>query len=548
MFGIDRQIRNRHRSRIRGYRRILKSERLQDFRSLIQLLIDCKLVDKGKVVSPFFFGKYSDHELSIRQFVIQKYGGQKLVRDILVGIGDIGNRPTLCTPSQWFSCLKHQQIVFSRKKTNFRWKIESWIRFCFGFYTFWKLFLGNLISVMNKRDVDKVNCYFDALSLTNIPGHASCFKYWDICTWYKDFKERDTGNESVRIGHSAWNGNLSSSSSRCIRYLPPPMLQFTTLSQLASFFMSGLALVAIGLYQNILGRWWYPFLLEEALKAKAVSFLEDQTIADEYLFHFSGCVYRPLWSYEVEAKGAQIVSYFYSTYDQPGLGSKYTSQKFEFCPNSWPKFLVWDEVQGRAIRKYVGNDVDVSVVGPIGFSDSQLSLPDASSPIIAVFNVDPHRRSSHYGISTTAEYHHHCPDARVDFLMDIAEIGECIGAQVLLKLKRDIGPVLPKSYKRLLKSLKSSRSMTVVEPSISAHRLILKADVVISYPFTSTSLIASYFNKPSAFYDPSGWVRPDDVAARGVPILTSKTQLEQWVRAMLNDTKRPTEPRDERII
>jgi polysaccharide biosynthesis PFTS motif protein len=64
-----------------------------------------------------------------------------------------------------------------------------------------------------------------------------------------------------------------------------------------------------------------------------------------------------------------------------------------------------------------------------------------------------------------------------------------------------------------------------IDPGISAFRVILDSDIVISMPFTSTAFIANYYRKKSFFYDPSKSLFEDDRGAQGVELISGYDEL-----------------------
>jgi len=69
-----------------------------------------------------------------------------------------------------------------------------------------------------------------------------------------------------------------------------------------------------------------------------------------------------------------------------------------------------------------------------------------------------------------------------------------------------------------------------IDPGISAFRIIEKADVVISMPFTSTALSARHMGIPSICYDPSFLVSPNDPASHDIQIIQGHEALADWLK------------------
>ena len=61
---------------------------------------------------------------------------------------------------------------------------------------------------------------------------------------------------------------------------------------------------------------------------------------------------------------------------------------------------------------------------------------------------------------------------------------------------------------------------------------IEKADIVVSMPFTSTSLIGNAYSVPSVYYDPFFIISKQDRGANGLPLLSGKDELRQWIKSL----------------
>jgi polysaccharide biosynthesis PFTS motif protein len=279
------------------------------------------------------------------------------------------------------------------------------------------------------------------------------------------------------------------------------------------------------------GHWWHALLLAEAAKANMIQLAEADALATDYLFHYSGTVYRPMWTYEAEKKGSRILCYFYSTSEQVKLPEGYESQRYEWGVASWPTYLVWDSYQAAQVRREMNEDATIKVVGPIWFSTSSLEPPTLSDKSIAVFDVEPHRNAAHFGFSTLAEYVGKHPNFQVRFLEDIYTVLSEFGIMMAFKGKRDIGNRGVKKYKNLVQQLAQSNNAILIDSNISALKLIERCKGIISMPFTSTALYMRDQGIPSIYYDPVSWLQKDDRGAHGIPILSGIDELREWVRS-----------------
>ena len=115
------------------------------------------------------------------------------------------------------------------------------------------------------------------------------------------------------------------------------------------------------------------------------------------------------------------------------------------------------------------------------------------------------------------------------FLEHVCSATRKYNFDMLWKKKRNIGRVAHPFYRPLADQLANNSHVMLVDPEISAIRVIESSVAVISMPFTSTALIAKEMGKPSIYYDPSGLLQKDDRAAHGIAILSTRDELETWL-------------------
>ena len=120
------------------------------------------------------------------------------------------------------------------------------------------------------------------------------------------------------------------------------------------------------------------------------------------------------------------------------------------------------------------------------------------------------------------------------FLSDISYVLTNADLEMVLKRKRNIGNLLHRSYQKNIDILKSNKNLIEIDCDIAASEIINRCLAVISMPFTSTALIARELGKPSVYYDSSGLISKHDVAAHGIPILTHRSELRDWIFEISN--------------
>jgi polysaccharide biosynthesis PFTS motif protein len=175
-------------------------------------------------------------------------------------------------------------------------------------------------------------------------------------------------------------------------------------------------------------------------------------------------------------------------------------------------------------------------VGPVYFSDLAIEVPLHTEQAVAVFDIQPHRKSLAFGTSTIYEYYYSTPMVHRRFLEDVYEALSAAGLFMALKAKRDIGAKGEKTYQTLVNRLAKKEDVITLPPGIAAPRLMQACIGAISSPFTSTALYFKNQGYPSVYYDPLGVLYKNDPASHGLTLLNSKAELQDWVDG-LTDVK-----------
>jgi len=374
---------------------------------------------------------------------------------------------------------------------------------------------------------DEFYIFLAGLSELNVPSTQSEGRRYDICNWYAHWKGRDAAIK--RICHSA-NVTSTNCNNILVESLPEPYEMIRGLALWMRYLLWGILASLVAGFEMLAGRWSAALLLREAAMSKAFS-LSNAPKAREYLFHYSGSVYRPLWTYRAEREGAQIISYFYSISEQPTLPSGYVPPLIELSLATWPTYFVWDAYQAEWVRSASKGSADIHIVGPIEFSDVPEALGAIPEGAVAVFDVSYYRLSVHMGFSTMGDFLAAHPDALHSFLSDCHRVTREMNVPMVLKTKRDIAHRSQTRYRKLVESTLTDRLIIAVNPAIAASRVVHQCKAVISVPFTSTALLVP--GVPSAFYDPTGWIQKNDRAAHGIPILTGPNELRAWLSKTL---------------
>jgi polysaccharide biosynthesis PFTS motif protein len=369
--------------------------------------------------------------------------------------------------------------------------------------------------------------YFNALAPGNLPQPCRDGRSHDIITWYMQWSGRIRVID--KLCHGVMGAEPRAVNGTPVILVPSPIPPLTRFGSLARFLAWGIGAGLIATWDYLRGRWWHALLLNEAVLAAQVRIQSPERLARDYLFHNSGWIYRPLWTYEAEKRGSRITFYFYSAncegFKRP---EGYSPLVYGYQAMNWPYYLVWDEYQADFVRRTIGDKANISVVGQIWFSTSAEEMPKFSGRGVAVFDVIPHRSSSYQTMG--AEFEFYVPETCIKFLHDIQQIAKDAGYMMLWKRKRKIGSLAHPRYRYISERLSECENVTIVDPDISAYRVIEASTCVVSMPFTSTALIARELGKPSCYYDPTGLIQKEDGAAHGIVIIRGVEELTRWLK------------------
>lgn len=516
---------------MRGYRHLESENRLDFLLKLKYEISNSVILTIDNRTSSWIFGagEYSA-ELIVRQYLVSRLLDSNFNKEILCYFGDKQRVFSYPLPLAWLQIVKDSgiKVNFFTSSLKFRWYVFT----CFigGGAVFAKYILSCIREIFHPAyPRSKPYVFFDGLAASNIPKSSSKPSY-DIISWYLKWSNKEKGlatilHRAVSTPESVIDGIRIKS----VKTTLPPLTELTSILRYTCWFIVGIMTACLNFCRN---HWWIPLMMMEAVKAKALQYVAPAELAKDYLIHNSGWIYRPLWTYEAEKKGANITFYFYSRNCENFKTTEgYSIQANFWHLTNWPRYLVWNESHKAFIYRCISREANVINVGSIWFQDNNeidVELPNNS---IAVFPVQPFRDS--YFQAFGLEFDYYVPLNANHFLEDVFYIIQNTRNNLVLKNKRNIGDLIDKSFQKVVSRIISNENVINLDVEISAYRIIQKSRAVISMPFTSTALIAKELGKPSCFYDPFGMIQKDDRASGGIEIVTGKEELSTWLSKVL---------------
>lgn len=527
-------VKRRLRQRLRDYGVLRRGQNLSLIRDLKGDLALAKIDEMGTEPKDRINGVYcGESELAVRQFLLQRLATAKFERAIVAQLVR-GKSVLYPLPGAWRKVLRSHGICISLPGSVFCWAGFVIVGFTSAICFILVVLLRGLVNIaFSSKNPRGPYVYFADLTPKNIPRGTPGGQSYDIISWYSRWSGRS--ETAVSYIHSAESRGEVMLAGACVEGRTGPVAAIRTGSELVKFIAWAFASILVSGCELLRGRWWRALLLKESALAFLVKSKSRDELAREYLFPFSGSIFRRLWTYEAERKGSAITAYFYTTYEQPQVKGRNVEQIFEFSACSWPRYLVWNECQATTLKRVLTRDAVIEIVGPICFQDSGDVLPRISSRSVAVFDIQKHRSVFYQNFSTMGDYFNQCPDLNRRFLADVYSVLLKYQCNMVFKKKREIGRRSVKGYVYQIHRLTAESNFVSVDPDISPFRVVKECRAVISMPFTSTAMLFPPSEKPSVYYDPIGWIDKDDPAAHGLPVLSGIDELDEWIRICSSD-------------
>lgn len=529
---IKRHQRSRLRRIMRGYQTLKRSGQLDRIAVVKQALTEHRLSLTRQHFSPVVMGCGADSgEIVVRQYLLVRVGGVNLNCALLLALGNERSSVVFPLPKEWRNVLTQHGFEIAHLRSAVLWQLYVCALLLYGVVKIGKIAFAGITSGKNTDPKPKRHAYFADLVPGNLPQEKSGNKSHDVISWYLQWSGKVENIEVVQ--HSVARALPTAVGEIAVLPRLGPLPDLAGARTVVSYILWGLRASLIAAIDCLRGRWWHALLLNQVALATQARTLPADSLAREYLFHNSGWIYRPLWTYEAEQRGSAITFYFYSTNCESFKRSDgYPPLPYGWKAMTWPRYLVWDEYQADFVRRAVGENVTISVVGPIWFQSSAIVMPQLEKPGVAVFDITPLRQSRYCTLGV--DYEFYIPTTSRKFLEHIANATHQLDVIMLWKQKRRIGSIAHPHYRQLADMLSEQGGVMSIDPDISVLRIIESSCAVISMPFTSTASIARAMGKPSVYYDPTGQLQRDDRAAYGIPILAGPGELKAWLSSQVN--------------
>jgi polysaccharide biosynthesis PFTS motif protein len=523
-----------------GYRMLINNGRLGYIRDIRIKLVETPIIKKQISKWPLLSRSPSvTLEIALRQFFSSfSLGDNSNLLNNIIEIHNTEKKIRTYIPPEWQSLLIREGLQVARLDCTARWYLYCTYRLMRNIYKD-SLYFFLLMFRKHKPILKNVNTFFFDINSNNIPNQRNDgIATKTIIDWYilNEIGKSSEGNQVF-----VHNINIEDFTVGAIqlKYSNLPWLLISGYRKRLIFFGKWLFMVINAAVNLFFCRWEHALLLSEQTRAIAIDFVDNKHLAKLFYIPFFASPYKPLWAYKVEKRGSKVELYFPSSFLHPTSAEKNDYDLWHLKTATWSTINVWNSLMSESLHQHFSEKhskaPNIKVTGPIWFSDdSKVSSPEYNSRRIAVFPVDQVRPSRYLGISTTAEWVYRYPDIYTKFGEDILKVLEENRFLVAWKEKRK-GVVgwNKKSSTLFRKRLQTRASCNFVSSNLSAMRLIESCRASISFPFTSTALLAQSEGRLAVYYDPTGWISSHDPASNGVLTLVGIDSLRSWVRDIL---------------
>ena len=466
-----------------------------------------------------------DRVLSVKQYLLQFVGGKKLIDAILLSYS-LGTKICfLPLPSVYQDYLLKKDIKVSKFFCSLTFVSYLGVFWCYGVLYFFKSILTAIFFAQPKNEKEYV--YFDRIKEDNLPVTSTVTSY-DIITWVINY----FGIRGKLLCHPVKKSEENRYKMNVIKFQNKPFSIDVFSTNFLKIFIKGIKKILSAL---ISFEWDKYLLLKEDIDSIFYNYGSKNNIKLKKYFvpnHIS--IYRPIWTYAAEKNGVDIITYFYSISSEPLSADKKQYDYQNISLMNWPKNLVFDPIQKEELDKLMPKHVVNKLVPPIYFNTSSKRINKNFKNLIAIFDTDPQRRSFKFGISSYNDYDFDLFEVHKNFLLDIINADKNKEFTFMIKPKRKLSKKneLTK-YTDLLVELNKLKNVILLPPEIPTFHLIEKAKLIISFPFTSTSVIAKLMSKKTIFYDSTDQLNQNDPGAHGIEII-NKRKIRKWLVSSLD--------------
>lgn len=474
----------------------------------------------------FFFkfiydNKNLDLELITRQIILHKLLNVKIVSKLVFFNYYFFNFFFLCVPNNYQR--------FFKRQLNLNSFLSSILFIFFLFYQLLRgliIFLRILFSKHKKMFENSLFLYGFPDASTNLEKNNN-FINWLI-------KNNSSNEKTVYYSSNSKIENKNLSDHNIISKSHSEIFVNIKLSKKIYFLLWFIFLFFYSILSCFFLRWWHLFLLPETVKFRYISFINSNHIPNKFLFTLSDLVYKPMWSYSLEKNQKTTILVNYG----PSIsGVNYKDKLIHypgFITQSWNTRYEYSIEYIKYLKNILIKDFKFTLFKEIDWLGSDISFKTISKKkIITVFDSTPFNKLE----KLLRLYFNELGDENfsIKFLKDIIEVCEELDYYLIIKPKKLSDNEISNNYMKFLEQLSKSKNISVINEAAPKQFFDI-SNAVISFPFTSTAVLAKNHNKKICFYKPSIIAKQDSIQNLGITTIYNKLQLKSWLNNIYKET------------
>lgn len=523
-------IRSYRRSALRGYRRLKAENNLSVVFSIKDKLeAECHKRQPIQLPSMLEPGGQMVSSRVITQLFLRHAGGTALNRSVFHAAGG-GTFKVHLLPPKLLSILSEHRVPLNRKASYIAWFFYTLLIWLHGVLHLLRAIANINLKRRTDSHLSQRRAHFFGINKNNVVSEEALSQQDNITAWYLNWEQKPSNINAVYHDYetvsSYHRGGMD------VLFYKDYAFEIRSLRALISFCAWAVAASVLSLYGTVIGRWWYAFALKEASETKRLIYNRADVCHDQFLFNHEYFAYRPMWTYTAEHWGAELFLYFYSINNSAILPKHLPYREFNYWHQmSWPNYVVWNTFQKKFVEDYAQLPHSTFVVDEVPFADSGAMIPDIPGKTLAVFDIQPKRPWLLSNVPQLFEYVN--KENYRTFLQDVVDVAVTYQLTVVIKSKRDQGDTQIKFLKHLHDSLAAlHQNVVFIDSGIAPSRLIAVTDLSISFPYSSTGLIAKNRGQPCCYYNPNlDCILPS--RQHEIEVCQGKEALAEWVELNL---------------
>lgn len=381
-----------------------------------------------------------------------------------------------------------------------------------------------LIAISKNINLDKNNRTI--VYLPDIPNISFQENYLDpkynFLFWLKDFLDIKNKVTFIHNNKKILDKNLQDIE---IKYAKFFLSNNLNLYERFLFILYIFKVLILSLNYIIKGNFNFFYSLKDFYLAYCVKMFSSKS-PNFVIFHSGNCLIRPWWTFLVEETNyKKVYTAFYSSNHFPhySYDKKFSGVRLM----TWNNYIFWTIEQKHWLEKINNYDKEYSIVGYFPFFGKNFDF-DKNKRILSIFPITPYEKKYLYKEIPEQPYYWSAKNC-IKFLEDIILCVENLDIEIYIKLKR-YNPNADMRYMDLIKKLENHKNITIINSDIAPISLIDKSDLIISPPFSSPSLIAKYFNKPTIYYDSTNNLPVVEPTMKKIKIIKKFDELKYFIK------------------